>query len=304
MILDIAKNALKMEIEGATSIESVLNGNFQLICEIIAKCQGKVIFSGVGKSGHICRKISSTMSSIGISSFFLHPSEASHGDLGMISQNDILILLSNSGETKEFSHLISFLANEKITSIGITRSEFSTLANGVNYKIILPAKPEIVSYNAPTTSTTQALIIGDLLAICASKIKGFGEVGYAKIHPGGKLGLSMQKISSIMRREIKIISENYNLLDAMEFMSAGFLCLENGFVLTDGDIRRAMIKHNGNLQNVKLVDISTKNPVFLQESDAVIKAVEIFNEKKIGTILIRNNEGKPVGIIDRKDIEF
>jgi arabinose-5-phosphate isomerase len=293
-----------MEIEGVKSLFSILNENIQEISEVIAKCQGKVILSGVGKSGHISKKISSTMSSIGIPSFFLHPSEASHGDLGMISKEDIIILISNSGETREFSHLLSFIEVEKITSICITRSQFSTLANAVKYKIIMPASPEVVSYNAPTTSTTQTLAIGDVLAVCASKIKGFGERGYAKIHPGGKLGLSLTRISSIMRRDFPRLPANSPFIEALHKMNTGFLYIENNTIITDGDIRRIIISNNGNINGILIGDVGIKNPISLLENEAVIKVVELFNEKKIGTILVKNDTGEVVGVVDRKDVEF
>jgi arabinose-5-phosphate isomerase len=193
---------------------------------------------------------------------------------------------------------------EGTTSIGITRSEFSTLANSVKHKIILPAYPEVVSYNAPTTSTTQTLIIGDVLAVCASKLKGFSEVGYAKIHPGGKLGLSLQKISSIMRKDFVRLPATIPLLEALPQMQAGFAYIENGTILTDGDIRRVLLSQKGNINGVLLGDVGTKNPFILHEDEAVIKAIEVFNEKKIGTILVKNNSEAVVGVVDRKDIEF
>lgn len=310
VILETAKKVLETEILGANSLKALLNQNLTEVVNVIAGCKGRVIISGVGKSGHIGKKISSTMASIGIKSFFLHPSEASHGDLGMIDKADVIIMISNSGETKEFSHLITFTKLENITSIAITRSEFSTLANACNYKIVLPNITEVVSYNAPTTSTTQTLIIGDIISVCASQVKGFSSADYAKIHPGGKLGLSLNKISSVMRKleEITVFSEAEKVTNVISQMKSGIaLILDKQYklkgILTDGDIRRGIVKF-GNILNAPLQDLTTKTPFTLNEDEPIIKAVEAFNQNQFGAIIILNNQGVVVGIVDRKDIEI
>ena len=306
-VLQLAKNCLNLELEGASKLNEIINENLLEICKIIANCKGKVVISGVGKSGHIGKKISSTMSSIGIPSFFMHPTEASHGDLGMLSQNDVIILISNSGESNEFGHLLEFIKNQKITSIGITRNKNSTLGNGVNYKIIIPQSKEVISYNAPTTSTTQTLIIGDILAICSSHLKNFTEYDYAKIHPGGKLGLSLNKISSIMREEFIACNTNTSVGEILPKMTSGLIIVaENGKVLatfTDGDLRRAILKE-GNILNLKVCDFANKNPTILSKNEPIIKAVEVFNQKNIGSIVITDENSNLCGVIDRKDIEL
>lgn len=305
----IAKEGLAKQIEGLQSLSNILNKNFETICNVLAKASGRIIISGVGKSGHIGKKISSTMSSIGIPSFFLNPSEASHGDLGMIVKGDILILISNSGETKEFTNLLNFINKEKFTSVAITRAEFSTLSNSTTYKIVMPQSPEIVSYGAPTTSTTQTLIIGDLLAVCVSKLKGFSSLDYARIHPGGKLGLSLSLVFKSMRKreECSVFKENASFKDILLGTKFGIAIIEDFKgsllgVMTDGDIRR-IVAQNGNVKNLNYLDLINKNPIMIDAKSSLIQAIEIFNEKKIGTIIVVE-KGKFAGIIDRKDIEF
>jgi arabinose-5-phosphate isomerase len=309
-VLEIALETLESEIVGLQSLKEILDDNFIEISHKIANCKGRVIISGVGKSGHIGAKISSTMSSIGIPSFFMHPSEASHGDLGMILKEDIVILISNSGETKEFANLISFLKTEKISSVSITRSKFSTLYNSSDYKIVMPSIPEAISYGAPTTSTTQTLAIGDILSVCASKIKNFTATDYAKIHPGGKLGLSLIKIETVMRKgsETAILPISTNIKEVISKMQSGFAILvdENQKlmgVLSDGDIRRGILNFE-NIATMSLEKIITKSPKTLHSSETLIRAVEIFNEYKIGTIVILDSNEKVIGSLDRKDISF
>ena len=307
--ISIATNGLRKQIEGLQSLSNILNENFKTICAMLANCKGRVILSGVGKSGHIGKKISSTMSSIGIPSFFLNPGEASHGDLGMMVKGDILILISNSGETKEFANLLNFMNKEGFTSIAITRAEFSTLSNSTTYKIVMPQSPEIVSYGAPTTSTTQTLVVGDLLAGCVSKLKGFSSVDYARIHPGGKLGLSLSVVSKVMRKreECSVFKEGTSFKDILLGTKFGIAIIESEKgnllgVVTDGDIRRIVAEHN-NIKNLNYLDLINKTPITIDAESSLIEAIEIFNEKKIGTIVI-TKKNKFVGIVDRKDIEF
>jgi arabinose-5-phosphate isomerase len=302
-----AEECLNLELKGIEAIKDILDENFFNICKVLANCKGKVIISGVGKSGHIGKKISSTMSSIGIASFFLHPTEASHGDLGMISANDVIVLISNSGETAEFSNLLEFIQKENITSIGITRAKNSTLSNGVRYKIIIPNAKEVVSYNAPTTSTTQTLVVGDILAICSSHLKKFTEYDYAKIHPGGKLGLSLNKIASIMNKNFAICDAGETIISVLPKMQSGIIVIaKNGIlegIFTDGDLRRAIIQY-GDVASLEVSKFMTANPIHFNYNDPIIKAVEIFNEKPIGSIIVVDEKTAICGVVDRKDIEF
>jgi arabinose-5-phosphate isomerase len=306
----LASDILAKEIEGVLALKSVINENLEQVIKVIANCKGRVVLSGVGKSGYIGKKISSTMSSIGIPSFFLNPTEASHGDLGMLKKEDVIILISNSGETKEFNSLISFIQKEKLVSIALTRSEFSTLSNSTNYKINIPPIPEVLSYGAPTTSTTQMLVVGDIISVCASNLKGFNENDYAKIHPGGKLGLSLTKISEIMRKieDTEITFPNILMKAVLPLMKSGFIAVSDKKnelvgIVTDGDIRRAILKY-GDILEKSVSNIMSKAPVTLSETENLVKAVELFNEKKIGTLIITDKSKKIKGSLDRKDIAF
>lgn len=305
-----AEEALNKQIKGVEILKSLINDDLIKIAQVIARCKSHVIISGVGKSGYVGQKISSTLSSIGIASFFLHPVEASHGDLGMIFSENIVILISSSGETREFNHLLTFIKERDIQSIAITRNSNSTIARSSTYKITLPNLPEILSYGAPTTSTTQMLVIGDILALLASKFKGFTDRDYAAVHPAGKLGLSLNKVSTLMklRDQLLICSAEKKISTILSEMNNGFCLIEDkeGYlegIVTDGDLRRGILKY-GNLLNLSTSDISSKNPVTLNEDATLSTALDIFNKYKIGVIIIVDSNRKIKGILDRKDIDF
>lgn len=314
MSLDLEKivtEILEKEIQGVAAIKSIIGENLFNISSLIAKCEGKIILCGIGKSGYIAQKISSTMSSIGIISVFLHPSEASHGDLGIIGAKDIAILISNSGESKEFNHLIYYLKSNNIASIAITRAEFSTLSNAANYKIVIPKSEEVIPYGVPTTSTTQTLVVGDIVAVLASKIKGFSIKDYAKLHPGGKLGLSLVSVETIMRKKNEVLTckENDLVSSFLPKMTAGVCIIESEdskllSVITDGDVRRGIVKFGSILERKASEISSKKEPKYLYNTSTLADAFDVFNEFKINTIIITDEANKIMGVVERKDLEF
>ena len=293
----IAKEVISTEIKGLKKLKKSFDKSFLKALDVISKCNGKVILAGIGKSGLICRKISSTLCSIGISSFYLHPSEASHGDLGMISKKDILMMLSYSGETEELKSIIRYANRHSIKIIGVASKRNSLLLRSSDIKIILPEVKEAGIGNlVPSTSTTTMLVFGDSLAVCLMHISNFSTHKFKSLHPHGSLGKKLISVKDIMftDKDIPLINENTNMKDAIALMTKkklGCLVAKNkknfvtGFC-SDGDLRR---KSKNDLINKKLKDIMTKNPLWINESTLAAKALGIMNRKKVTTLLVTND---------------
>ena len=274
------------------------------------KTSGKIIISGIGKSGHIGSKISSTLSSIGSSSFFLHPSEANHGDLGMIKKKDCIILISNSGESSELLNLILFCKKIKIPIISITSEAKSTLAKQSSAVLLIPKNVEACPLElAPTSSTTCTLVLGDALAITLLRKRKFTSKDFLKLHPGGKLGRLLLKVSDIMKTHklMPLIEQNKSVSEAiLEMTSKGQGCVgvisnrNNSLIgiITDGDLRRFMSKK---LLEKKVTEIMTKNPKTLSPDTLVNEAIKLMNKQSITNYFITKNK-KPIGIIHLHDI--
>ena len=310
-IIHEAQNALSTQIKGIEELLPIFNENFTKIVEIIANCNGHIIISGVGKSGNIAKKISSTMSSLGISSFFLDPFNAGHGDMGMITQNDAIIFLSNSGESSEIMSVLNYAKENGNMTISITREAKSTLATNADFSILVPKSAEFHDFSAPTTSTTQMLIIGDILAVCSSKIKKFTKVQYAKLHPSGNLGMKISKITTIMNSEISTVEADFDIMQVLEAMSRnsnGFCCVVQNHkaigIITDGDIRRFILKHNGKIENTKAIEICNQNPKLLSDDSYIIDAINVMQESRISSVIIVDSTLKPIGFVARNQFNI
>ncbi len=292
-----AKNTINIEIEGLKSLLNFFDENYIKTIDLILSCKGKVIVSGMGKSGHIAKKISATLASTGTSSFFIHPAEASHGDLGMINADDIVILLSNSGETKELRDIIYYCMRFSIPIIGITRNANSELATASTIALNIPNSAEANLVNAPTTSTTMMLALGDCIAVSLMEAKNFNTDNFAIFHPGGKLGSAFIKVKEIMRKDklIPIIKQNANMNDAIIEMTSkhlgctGVIDDKNNLIgiITDGDLRRNL---SNNFLNEKAINIMTKNPITINSNSFAVEALTLMNKKSITSIFVVDND--------------
>ena len=302
-----ANNVINLEIKALQKLKKNINSSFGEAVIKIAKCQSKVILCGVGKSGLIASKIAATLASVGTPSFSLAASEASHGDLGMISKNDILILISNSGQTNELKNIIQFANRNKILLIGIVSKKESVLYKAADIKLLIPQVIEAEGI-IPTSSTTSQLALGDALAICSMKYKKFGKLDFKKLHPAGSLGAQLRTVEDIMLtgNKIPFINENLNMKKGLQILSRkklGFLLIQDKLkrtkgIITDGQIRRFNEKKE-NLFNLTAKEIMTKNPISIDKDSLAVKALSLMNEKKITSLCVHNkkNKLKTIGIL-------
>ena len=305
--IPIAKEVISLEIRALQNLKKNINSSFVEAVMQISKCQSKVILCGVGKSGIIASKIAATLASVGSPSFYLSASEASHGDLGMISKKDILILISNSGETSELKNIIQFANRNKILLIGVVSKKDSILYKASDIKLLIPKVIEAEGI-VPTSSTTAQLALGDALAISSMKFKKFGKLDFKKIHPAGNLGAQLKTVEDIMLvgDKIPFINENVKMKDALKVLShkkLGVLIVQNKQkktigIITDGQIRRFNQKKI-NIQNIKVKEVMTKNPVGIEKDTLAAKALATMNSKKITSLCIYNkkNKFKTIGIV-------
>ena len=293
----------------ATALRDGLGSSFAAAIDVIRAAQGRVIVTGMGKSGHVGRKIASTFSSTGTPALFVHPGEASHGDLGMIASNDVIIALSWSGETAELKNLTDYSRRFRIGLIAMTASADSTLAKSADVVLALPQAREACPHNlAPTTSSLMQLALGDALAIALLESRGFTAVDFGLLHPGGKLGALLKVVGDFMHAgaSIPLTPLGTRMADAILVMSAkGFGCIgitdANGKlvgIITDGDLRRNM---RNNLLDSRVDDVMTRAPKTVRPDQLISETLEILNSTKV-TALFAVEGGKPVGVIHIHDL--
>ena len=305
--INIAKSVISLEIKALQNLRKNINNSFNDAVIEISKCQSKVILCGVGKSGLIASKIAATLSSVGTPSFNLSASEASHGDLGMISKKDILILISNSGETSELKNIIRFAKRNRITLIGIVTKKDSILYKEADIKLLTPRVTEAGGI-VPTASTTSQLALGDALAIASMNYKKFGKTDFKKLHPAGSLGAQLKTVEDIMLTGDKIpfVHENIKMNEALKILSKknlGILVARNKRkittgIVTDGQIRRYSQKKL-NLQSITVDKIMTKKPISINKDALAVKALSLMNSKKITSLCVfeQKNKFKTIGVI-------
>ena len=308
---NIAKDVINTEIVSLKKLKNSLDLNFKKAVERILNCKkGKVILSGVGKSGIIAKKISSTLASVGTPSFFVDASSCSHGDLGQISSNDVLILISNSGESIELKNIIQFAnRNKSITLIGIVSKKNSLLYKASDIKILIPEVREAGPGGiVPTPSTIVQLAIGDALAIATMKQKKFGQKDFKKFHPSGSLGSRLKSVEDLMLigKKIPFISESSSMKNALKFISQkklGVLVARNSKkrttgIITDGQIRR-ISEQKGTLQQLKVKDVMTKNPISINADVLAAKALSLMNSNRITFLCVhkKGQKNKTIGVI-------
>ena len=310
-IIKSAFDVLNIEISGIKLVKKTFDSNFVGAIKELSKVKGRVIISGIGKSGHIANKIASTMSSTGTPAQFCHSNEMSHGDLGILTSKDLLIIISNSGNSPELKDTILFSKKNKIKTIGISSNSQSELMQSADYPLLLPmAKEACAVGKAPTTSTTMTLVLGDAICVALMKLNKFKIEDYKKIHPGGSLGISLMKVKEIMhtKNKLPLVNENAkmkNVIIEMTKKSFGHVGVINKHkmivgVITDGDLRRGL---NAKFLDKLAKEIMNRSPKIILEDMPLLDALSIMTENKITCLFISKNESikKPVGIIHIHD---
>ena len=310
--ISIGKKVLDIESAAITKLKNQLDNNFDTACQLCLGCSGKIIVMGIGKSGHIADKLAATLASTGTPSFFVHPGEASHGDLGMISKSDIVLAISNSGKTEEIVSLLPILKNMGIKIISMTGHENSTIATGSDVHIDVGVEEEACPMNlSPTASTTAALAMGDAIAVALLEKRGFSVEDFAKSHPGGSIGKKLLLlVQDIMHTEekIPIVLQEHKLalgLIEMTEKALGMTAITNEKeelvgIFTDGDLRRTL-EANVDIQTTLMSEVMTKNCITVKPNLLAVKAVEIIQDNKI-TSLVVVEENKIVGALNIHDL--
>lgn len=303
-----ALRVLDQEIKGLEALKESLGREFVDAVKLLAETKGRVILSGMGKSGHIARKIAATMASTGTPALFVHPGEASHGDLGMITPEDTVILLSNSGETAELGDIIDYTRRFGIKLIGMVRRKTSVLVESADIALVLPAIPEASPVDAPTTSTTMMLALGDALAVALLEEKGFSSDDFHILHPGGKLGAALLKVKNLMHTGISIpkvfgqttMSEVLIEMTSKSLGCAAVIDNKNHIlgIITDGDLRRHMCSE---FTRLSAEQVMTANPITVKESSLASQALSIMNEKKITNLFVVDDHKVVTGVIHIHD---
>lgn len=314
LILDVATDALQTEADALLRIKRDLGDEFVRAVESILECNGKVIMTGMGKSGLVAKKIAATLASTGTPSFYMHPGEAFHGDLGMISKGDIVIALSYSGETDEVLKIVPFIHDNGNTLISMTGNSNSSLAKNSDIHLDVRVEREAcILHLAPTTSTTAQLAMGDALACSLMKVRNFTSMDYARLHPGGSLGRRLlMTVGNVMHRtDLPIVDESCSATEMIQRISQGGLgliviCRDNEIlgIVTDGDVRRAMESKQAEFFNIRPMDIASTSPKMIHPEEKLIEAEKMMTHHKINSLLVVDNSKHLVGIIQIYDIKL
>ncbi|MCR9079147.1 MAG: KpsF/GutQ family sugar-phosphate isomerase [Hyphomonadaceae bacterium] len=306
-VLETEKAGLEALIDALSSDDTPLATAMIAAVQTIFDAKGRTIVTGMGKSGHVARKIAATLASTGTSALYVHPGEASHGDLGMIEDEDVVIALSNSGETPELGDIIGYCGRFDIPLIGMTSGADSTLAEASNIRLIVPKSPEACGITkAPTTSTTQMLALGDALSVALLRKKGFSQRDFHTFHPGGKLGAALKRVTDLMHHKQMPLCDPETPFSSIvtTITDGGFGCcgvVENERligIITDGDIRRALA---GDATTQDAGNLMTRNPRTIQEDGLAAEALSMLSEHKITALFIVNAEQVPVGLLHVHD---
>ncbi len=308
-----AKRVFDIEIEALSKTRDTLGEDFVKLVELVLSCKGKVIVTGIGKPGHVATKIAATLASLGISSFYMHPGEALHGDLGMAAPQDVVLMLSYSGESREITGLLPALQEIGCVTVAITGNAGSTLARDCQYKYVFPPFEEACYMHlAPTSSTTAFLVLGDALAVAASRARNFTAENFGLFHPAGALGKKLLvKVSHLMHAGVQnaIVYEGSSLRAAIVEMSGKGLSMVTIVdsekklegLITDGDLRR-MLERGVDVYNECVDTVMTRNPLWIDEREMAVDALQIMNERHITCMPVLNPEGKVCGSILMQDI--
>lgn len=308
-----ARKVIGIEARGIDELASRIDGDFSKACQLILACPGRVVVSGMGKSGHIARKTAATLASTGTPAFFVHPGEASHGDIGMITPDDVVLLLSNSGETEEILTILPFLKRQGNALIAMTGNPKSTLARGADAHLDASVSNEACPLGlAPTASTTAALVLGDALAIALLEARGFTADDFARSHPAGALGRRLLKISDVMHTGVAIptVQAGATLTEALMEMSRkglGMTAIVDGAgilqgVFTDGDLRRSLDDHAVDMRATLVSRAMSRHPKVIGPDKLAAEAAQLMEEHKIHALLVVDAERHVVGALNIHDL--
>lgn len=311
--IQCGQNVLNIEREAVAALSKKIDLNFAKACELMLNCQGRIVVVGMGKSGHIGNKIAATLASTGTPAFFVHPGEASHGDLGMITDEDVVLALSNSGETSELTSILPVIKRKGVSLISMTGNAKSTLASFANVNLDTSVTQEACPMNlAPTASTTVSLVMGDALAVALLDAKGFTEDDFALSHPGGSLGRRLLlKVEDIMHKgdQVPIVSESTSLTDALLVMSEkrlGMTCVVNDKgelqgIFTDGDLRRAL-ELQVDFKSSSIGSVMTPGGKTIKANRLAAQALQVMEQTQINALIITDEDNKPVGALNMHDL--
>lgn len=310
--LAYGRQVIEIEIEGLSCLKQGLDNSFLEAVDIIMSCKGRVIITGMGKSGHIGQKIASTMASTGTPAYFVHPAEASHGDLGMLSSDDVLLAISNSGESRELSDILLFAKKYDLNCIAITKVSASTLGQLADVVLLLPgAKEACPIERAPTTSTTATLALGDALAMTLMKRRSFDEADFVNFHPGGKLGATMLSVENLLKshegEELPLVNVDTNMQEVVLSITKGMrghagVVDDHGKlvgVISDGDLRRAFSSKKTDEQASKIM---SSTPRTVDKTMRVYEVVELMKNHKISAVFAVDEHGKPLGLLHIQEL--
>ncbi len=313
MTLSGAKRVLTLEAEALIRLRDSLDDTFSKVVERILSCPGRVVVTGMGKSGLVARKISSTLASTGTPSFFLHPAEALHGDLGMVKGSDLLLALSNSGETEELIRLAPYVKRIGAALVAVTESPRSTLARAADLHLTVAVDQEACPLGlAPMASTTAQLALGDALAAALIERRGFKPEDFARLHPGGKLGKRLMRVRELMHTgaEVPRVAPDSAVKDAIYEISSkklGVTLVMDGRgrlvgILTDGDVRRLIEKHGGAFLSMTAGECATANPLTISPDAMAVEALGIMESRKITSLVVADDAGRVAGLLHLHDL--
>ena len=309
--LQSAKNTFQIEAKAVSDLSNQLDSNFEKLCLSALESKGKLVIMGIGKSGHIGQKIAATLSSTGTKSEFIHPTEAAHGDMGLIGKEDIVILISNSGETDEIINIMPSIKRLSKLIASISSNQMSTMAKGSDIAIVIKSEEACPLDLAPTSSTTAALAFGDALAIALLEAKGFTKDDFASSHPAGKLGRKLiTRVSDLMHKgdDLPKVSKGSLLTNALLEMSEkklGVTLVNSGDniigIFSDGDLRRC-INNSINIDTTYIEEVMTKNFIKISSDELAIDAAKLMEENKIFVLAVESNDDEIVGILSMHDL--
>lgn len=313
-IIELAQRTLQVEAEALNTMAASLGDEFMAAVESVLGCSGKLIVTGMGKSGLVGRKIAATLASTGTPSFYLHPGEAFHGDLGMISKEDVILALSYSGETDEVLKIVPFIHSNGNVLISMTGNKESTLAKNSNIHLDVCVKEEACILRlAPTTSTTAQIAMGDALAVALMKAREFTAMDFARFHPGGSLGRRLlMTVGNVMRKsELPTVTADCSATEMIHKMSRGGLGLiiimdgdKIEGIVTDGDVRRAMESRQAEFFNIRAIDIATRSPKSINANAKLVEAEKMMTAYKVNSLLVTDDSGALQGVIQIYDIKL